>query len=161
MSRIKEVSEYDNNRKKKKNIQYNISNKFKIKNNKDIVEIRHKNKLLYEALYKTVGIYNMTKMIWYWGWFIEYADRNLVDDTKNVKKWGEQMLKNNKIKTKQEQAIYFYTQEGSYMTGKENIDFIVKLAMYILKGKYFFINKHQEDESNVVYEYIIITKKVL
>ena len=155
---LQDISDYYNKQKKEINLPDDVTLKFVEKNNKKQVEIydTKKKKLIIKSSYHVIGLYNTSKSIWYWGWFIDFVDRNLVDKSKEIKKWGKKMFNEKKPKDKQEQALYFYTKMGSFMTNSLNVNFLLKLALYIMKGKYFFPVVHSEDDSNIVKEFILI-----
>jgi len=131
--------------------------KFVENNGQKIVEIYDKKKkLIFKATYYVIGLYNVTNSIWYWGWFIDFIDRDLADKSKDIKIWGKKIFEKHKPKTKHDQALYFYTKNGSFMTNIMNVNFFIKLAMYIFKGKWFFETNHSEEGTNAIKEYIVI-----
>lgn len=156
-SLMQDITNYFNERKQKFNFPSDVEIKFVEKNGKKEVEIYNsKKKLLTKSKYSIIGLYNATNSVWFWGWFLDFADRNLVDNTTQIKDWGKKMLKKTKPTSKHDQAIYFYTKNGSFMTSSMNVSFFAKLAMYVLKGKYYFPVTHSEEGTNSVKEYIMI-----
>ena len=152
-----DIINYYNKQKKNINIPDEVEIKFSKDKDKDKVEIYdNKKKLLIKTNYSIIGLFNNTNSIWYWGWILDFADRNLVDQTKQIKEWGEKMFIKYKPKTKHEQTIYFYTKNGSFMTSSVNIPFFAKLAMYVLKGKFYFPITHDDKNTDSIQEYIII-----
>lgn len=154
---ITDITNYYNKQKKNMSYPENIDIKFVEKKNNKIVEIYDSNKkLLTKSKYSIIGLFNTTTSNWYWGWFLDFVDRDLVDNTKKIKEWGKKILESKKIKSKHNQALYFYTKNGSFMTNSMNVSFLAKLALYVLKGKYYFPIMHSEEGSNAIQEYIVI-----
>jgi hypothetical protein len=149
MSVIDKIIKYN---KDKKLLLPNI-NKIEYKENH--VELYENKKSLGNYQYQVIGLYNQTKSVWTWGWFIDFANRKTVDKVLLVKDWSNKQLENKKLKTEKEQSLYFYTKNGNFMTNQKNVDFFIKIAMYVLKGKYYNIIKHSEKNTDVIFEYII------
>lgn len=133
-----------------------ITLKFIEKNDKKKVEIYKNKKLFLTKSYKVIGLYNETTSVWHWGWAIDFVDKSLVEDSIKIKKWGKDFFMKKKPKSKNEQALYFFTKTNSFMTNVINTIFLSKLAMYVLKGQYYFIYTHKDSDSQIIKEYIII-----
>ena len=154
---VQDIISYFNKQKKSLNFPDEVEVKFVETNEKKEVEIYDsKKKLLTKSKYTVIGLYNTTNSTWFWGWFLDFADRDLVDSTKQIKDWGKKMFEKHKPKSKDDQTVYFYTKNGSFMSSSMNISFFAKLAMYVLKGKYYFPIMHSEEGTNAIQEYIVI-----
>jgi hypothetical protein len=118
------------------------------------VEISKKNNtLLLKGNYIVIGTYNTVNNIWYWGWAIGFIDRNLVQETEKIIKWGKELMTKNGLHSKIDQIIYFYTKSGYFKIDYEQIILLVKIALFALKGIWIFeINKSE------CKEYILINK---
>lgn len=140
----------------KKEKEINITDDITVEVDGDIVKVYNsKKKIIYEGKYQIVGIFNITNSVWYWGWFIDYANRKLLKQSANVKKKGKELLKNNKIKSRNDESLYYYMTTGHFMTNEPNVNLFIKLMLYITKGKWFFNIKTKEN-NNIINEYIMI-----
>ncbi len=141
---------YEQQQKKFKNIPKDIIISF----DNQIVEIKNKNNtLLLKGNYIVIGTYNTSNNIWYWGWSIGFIDRNLVEDTENIIKWGKELKNKSGLQSKIEQIIYFYTKTGYFKIDYEQVILLVKIALFALKGIWIF-----EIKKSDCIEYILINK---
>jgi hypothetical protein len=141
---------FEQQKKKMKDMPKDIIISFK----DQTVEIFNKNKnLLLKGNYIVVGTYNTSNNIWYWGWAIGFIDRNLVEDTEKIIKWGKDLMTKNGLQSKIDQIIYFYTKTGYFKIDYNQIILLIKLALFALKGIWIF-----EIDKSDYKEYILINK---
>ena len=141
---------YEQQKKKIKDMPKDIITSF----DNQTVEIFNKNKnLLLKGNYIVVGTYNTSNNIWYWGWAIGFIDRNLVQDTEKIIKWGKDLMTKNGLQSKIDQIIYFYTKTGYFKIDYNQIILLIKLALFALKGIWIF-----EIDKSDHKEYILINK---
>ena len=120
----------------------------------DIISIKNENnKLMMKGKYKIIGMYNKNTSIWYWAWDIDFVDKNLIIDSLKFK----EAAKNIKLNSPENESIYFYLTTGNFMTNIQNLTLIIKLALYITDGIWFYKIIHNENINNVFIEYVILT----
>lgn len=151
--------------------------KFIIKDNSkyyiDIYDIDTNKKLL-RATFDLIGVYNLFNSVWYWGWNIDMVDKKLVRKSLEIKRYSN-YIKNNfdNFDPIYAEEMYYKLINGNFYTSTDNIDRLIKLSMYVLKGLWilpicngknnticsFYNNKNhlQKEQLNRI-EYIMLTK---
>lgn len=155
---VSEINDYFEKQHKKFDLPDDYTLKFIEVNDQKKVQVYSKKKLLFEGTYDIIGLFNVNSSVWYWGWAVDFVDRSLVERSTEIKKYIKKSFYEKKPTEKQEQAIYFYAKTGSFMTNVENVLFLIKLSLFILKGEWFLQYTHSEDDMNTVKEFIIIKK---
>jgi hypothetical protein len=131
---------------------------------KSIVEIYDNQKLKLKAEYSVIGLYNVSLSVWYWGWNIQFINRNLVKKSNRAKKFSK-LLKNDykqlNIDKYNAEELYYVTSQGNFYISLKNIDKIIKLILYLTRAIWYFevkfIDKNQQDRIDKI-EYILIEK---
>jgi hypothetical protein len=137
MSFYKKVEQHAE--KKNKNIDLNKNYKFKFHKDKSenhIVELYDGEKLVLKGEFQLIGMYNLINSIWYWGWSIDFVNKQLTEKVQTVKQFPNKIKQNfNKFDTVEADELYFLTSNGSFYTNSKRVDFLGKLAMYLMDGE--------------------------
>jgi len=166
-----EINNYFNNQKdqisKKINIDDDFEFAFTENDNINIIEIYLNNKLKLRAEYNIIGMYNIPLSVWYWSWNIAFLNKKLIQNTIKIKDYINVL--NNEYDTfdklEAEELYYILKNDNFYVSGN-NLDKIIKLALYLTKGIWYFPIKHsmQTNHNRIDFdqmdkiEYILITK---
>lgn len=171
MSFYKKVE--DNVEKKGKNIDLNKNYKFKFHKDRSgnhIVELFDGDKSVLKGEFQLIGMYNLINSIWYWGWSIDFVDKQLTQTVKKVKQFPHEIKENfDKFDPVEADELHFLTSNGSFYTNSKRVDFLGKLAQYLMDGEMVISLCNERDgttcsidkgkkESLSRIEYILITK---
>lgn len=116
-------------------------------------------KSVLRAKYHIVGMYNVYNFIWYWGWNIDHADKQLTQKSKQVYDFSNQIKKNiSKNDPHMLEEIYFRTHNGNYYTSFGNVPPILKLALYLLKDIWYLAICHDTDKVHIAQKCVLNNK---
>ena len=134
----------------------------------NIVEMYLDGKLKLKAEYNIIGLYNIPLSVWYWGWNIAFVNKNLTVTINKIKEFLNIITKDtssyskfNKIEIEE---LHYVLSNDNFYISSSNIDKIIKLALYLTKGIWYFPVKYSDDkkqkdlEQMDKIEYILITK---
>ena len=128
---------------------------FGYNNNKPTVNVydRDKNKILFEAEYEHIGIYNETVSIWYWSWNIPFINKKLYASKNRIKSYPDELIKKfKKYDPFRLEELYFYLTNDNFYCQKKDCDLPAKIALHILDAEGFIKKQKSED----LVEYILI-----
>jgi len=112
------------------NINYKIR---KDSDNKDIIILENENnEMLLSAKFNYIGVYNRKNNIWYWGWSL-IKDKSLTKKSLLVK----ENLKDPEFK--------ILVESNNFTVKEEDLDNIVKIALYYMKDIWYFVIRLDED----------------
>lgn len=132
------------------NLKYQYDLKFNDSDNKIYVYLN--GNLVLKGEYFIAGMYNICSSTWYWGWNIDFINKDYVKpNKKNIN-----ILDNIQITNLLKQQMYFYLSNGSFYLSNSNIRQLIKLVLYITKSIWYFPVRLNND--NI--QYIFITKIV-
>lgn len=162
----------DTYEKKKKNIKSIITdiNNMKFEFSKDndndtkFVNIIDKSKSI-RATYRTIGIHNIVNSVWYWGWNIDFIDKNTIikkKDFDNIISLLKQKYKQVDIIDADE--LYFYLTNGNFYMTKERLPNLMKVMLHTQNGEWIITVRHldksiRDEDGNrplMYIEYIIL-----
>ncbi len=156
---IDKVNKYYRHCKKKisSTISLNKDYKYVLSKNDEqyIIKIFNENKLILIAEYDIAGMYNIHNSVWYWGWNIDSINKKLVERIKKVKQFSKYVRDNyDKFSAKEKDELYFRTNNDNYYTSIKNIDYIMKLAMYITRSIWYIPLCYNKDNTITKCEYV-------
>ena len=140
---IKEVNNYYDKKKehnlKKINISKSFNTKMYVNSEGDhILELYDDSKMILKAKYDLLGFYNLSNSVWYWGWNIDLVDKKLINASKHMKTFPQYIKDNyNQFTFVDAEDYYFRTDNGNFYTSLENVDKLIKLALYYMKGEWY------------------------
>jgi hypothetical protein len=156
-----------NDIEKKLNIINEYSYNFTKENDRHVVEISHNDKIKLKAEYNTIGIYNIPLSFWYWSWSLPFVNKELLDKAEKIKSFSQKLEKEkdfDKFTPEELEELHFITSNNNFYTTSENINRIIRFAMYVTNSIWYFPVKHSEQRSEKnnnqmeIIEYILITK---
>lgn len=125
-------------------------------NDINIVEIYLNDKLKLKAEYNIMGLYNIPLSMWYWSWDIAFVNKNLIKDVIKIKEFVNVIDKEyNKFSKIEAEELHYVISNGMFYISGDNIDKIIKLALYLTKAIWYFPIKFEQMDK---IEYILITK---
>lgn len=127
---------------------------FDDKNNVNIFNAN--GKLLLRATYDIIGIYNTQNNVWYWGWILDFVDKDRTKKTKAIRKFSHHIEDIKFSKYADQSIIHYYTSNSHFITDIKYVIIFVKIMMYVVKTKWYF--RIQHDDTKPIYEYITINK---
>ena len=124
-----------------------------------LLEICNKSddKIMLSGKFQTIGVYNMSSMLWYWSWNIPFINKQEYNKLTKIRDYPK-FLEDNfpEFNSKEVEELYFYTDRDSFYCTQEIISLILKLSLYITEGIWFFpIEK--KIEGNIIVQYIMLT----
>ena len=126
------------------------SNTYIDNNGNHIIELIHDNKVKLKAEYELIGMYNIINSMWYWGWSIDLADRNLVKTSKKITEFPEYIKKNmDKFDLKESEDLHFKTSMASFYTDISAIDKLIKTFLYYLNAGWYLTLCHGRNNSDI------------
>tara|TARA_B100002019_G_C21132976_1_gene529220 strand:+ start:36 stop:590 length:555 start_codon:yes stop_codon:yes gene_type:complete len=120
----------------KQQLKYNFT--YNRDKNIHIVEIYNKNnKLIFQSNYDIVGLYNIVRSVWYWGYNISMVDQQLIKKSRNILNISKDIIKNySKYNSKDIDIYHYYSNNGNFMIKSSNIPNIIKLGLYSMEGEW-------------------------
>lgn len=110
----------------------------KVKINENIVTITSKTKTI-KAEYDLIGVYNVDTSVWYWGWSLP-VNKLFHDSLKKIKEFPNYIKKNYERFNKKDAEEYLYmTSNNNMYISHKNIEKLIKLSLYLLKGESYVI----------------------
>lgn len=158
-----------NDIEKKLDIEQEYSYNFTQEDDRHIVEISHNNKLKLKAEYNTIGIYNIPLSFWYWSWSLPFVNTKLTDKVEKIKLFPKKLENEkdfNKFSPEELEELHFITSNNNFYLSSQNVNRIIRFAMYATNSLWYFPVKHSEKKSEKnnnqmeIVEYIIITKVI-
>lgn len=132
----------------KKNEEYNI--KLYKANNTNIIEFNSNNKLLLKATYDSIGLYSTINSCWYWAYAIPFSDKSIIEKSKQVIKFGEDIIKNfDKFNPKQVDIYHYYCSNQMFYANQDIVKTVSKLGNYAMNGVMYFPINHNHDQIQI------------
>ncbi len=136
--------------------EYNYN--FITENNVNIVEIISNGKIILRAEYCIIGLYNIGLSVWYWGWGLDFINRKFLDKLQVIKEFPKILEKDDKNFNNLElEELHFITSNNNFYCSSQNLDRIIRFALYMLKAIWYFPVKYSDNQMDKI-EYIALTK---
>ena len=161
------INNYFNDQKGQisKKLDINKDYEFIFGDNDNVVEIYLNGKLKLKAEYNTIGLYNIPLSVWYWAWNISFINKNLIKDVLKIKDYVNVIDKDyNKFNNLEAEELHYVLSNDNFYVSGDNIDKIIKLALFLTKGIWYFPIKYTDQKKQKDFEqmdkieYILITK---
>ena len=111
-------------------------------------------KLLFEATYEYIGIYNHNSSTWFWSWNVPFINKKMYKEIKLIKKFTKSLEKDYKKYNPYElEELYFYLNNNNYFCSTTRQDLPAKIALYLTKAS-GFIKIYKKDKK--ITEFILI-----
>ena len=118
-------------------------------NGNHIIELIHDNKVKLKAEYELIGMYNITNSMWYWGWAIDLADKNLIKTSRKMRDFPDFIKRNmDKFSPKESEDLFFKTDMANYYTDTNEIDKLIKVVLYYLNAGWYLTLCHGRNDKN-------------
>jgi hypothetical protein len=109
-------------------------------NNNNTLQVYKDGKLYLKLLYDTIGLYDPTTYMFYWGWAVDLADKRTVKNSERVKKYAEELKPQIRIDTPDKELLHYYGTTNAFMIKNEkNILLPIKMMAYVMKAEKYFI----------------------
>jgi hypothetical protein len=161
MTFIKDIEEYYNKQHTKmahiidsdnKSIKY----RFYSNDDTQLVEIIKNNNTILKAKYSIAGVYNFQTNIWTWAYAVAFTNRIASEKSNIIKTIPGMVMKNyNDFNKEDAEELHFYCDNNSFFVTSDVIPKLVKIALFVMKGKWLVSIRHNNNGSNYI-EYIII-----
>lgn len=138
-NRIKIMREFEKKYNLEK-ITSTLSYKIEETNTNYEIKVFNENKHILTCEGKLIGTYNILVSAWYWAYTLEYVNKNLILQKKDIDKLKEEIKKDYKLKDfhqELDKLYYLLSTPVLHIPGtfKEKYPFIVDIALGILKSK--------------------------
>ncbi|AYV84750.1 MAG: hypothetical protein Hyperionvirus37_3 [Hyperionvirus sp.] len=121
-----------------------------------LVDIYEGEKHILKGVYEVLGCYNLVSSIWVWGWNISQVERDLVRESKKVRKYSRRLVDEGVI-TKDVEEYYFYGTTGSFFIAYNKLDRLLRYSEYVLGCEKVVGRKMGGDNLGLV-EFIVLKK---
>ncbi len=111
----------------------------KDQSNRNIVSVLNSdnNSTVFKGTYELAGIYNFFNSVWYWAYNVQFVDREITKGVKVVKQIVQIIEENyKKVPPKDADNLHFRTSNDNYYTTLANVELNVRLAMFLMRGKW-------------------------
>lgn len=121
------------------------------------MDVYFNDKLKFKAEYQSVGMYNISSSVWYWGWNIAFANKNSVVTFDNISKFLDEVTN-----PKEADELHYILTNGNFYISKENIQTVINTTLFLKKEICILPIKRKKNKNNPAMvdriEYILITK---
>jgi hypothetical protein len=113
-------------------------------------------KTIMSEKFQTIGIYNHKSSVWHWAWNISFINRKEYEDIIHLRKLYK-TIENNLESYKPDEAeeFYFYSKQHNFYCTAEILPSIIKFAMFVTKGRWFFPIEKKSEGNNIT-QYVMI-----
>jgi hypothetical protein len=130
-----------------KNYKYKFS---KDKHNNHIIEVFDDTTLKLKAKYEVIGMYNLSNSIWYWAWNISFINKGLTNESKKVRDFAKDIKENyKKYPSDEADQLHYVSTNGNFYISYDNVIRLIKLALYLSKGKWYLFLAHDKKNTTV------------
>jgi hypothetical protein len=118
-----------------------------------MIELYHEHNLVFKSHYNIIGMYNNVINIWYWGFILDYVNKNVFIKKKILIQSIEYLMENeNNIHIQSlEDLLFRLNNDSIYMNNINNIIPTIEYLLYFIKHTDYIMVYYDEYDNIYLY----------